>query len=127
MCFSYALLLLFIIPFSIVFVEGTTELLCKSLIFTSFRKWASKKHPFLKDLIGCGYCTSVWVAIAPAIYLSFVVLPGELSFPLFIPAVVFYHRMSNYLHNFCDKHLDKFYDARFKGSIVKEDEDITNG
>ena len=110
----YVVILL--VAIAAIFVEGATELVCKSLIFDGFRKWVSKLHPFLAELIRCGYCTSVWVAIFPAAFLSYIVSPSIwYVFPVWLVALVVVHRLSNYLHCFCDKHLDKFYDKRLKG------------
>lgn len=97
------------------FVEGATELVCKSLIFSRFRDFLSNKSSFLRDLVGCGYCTSVWVALFPSLYISYLFFVGWLlTVPLFIFLVVVIHRLSNYIHNINDKHLDKYYDSRFK-------------
>lgn len=95
---------------SVVFVEGATELICKSLFFAPLRVRLSEEHTFFKELLGCGYCTSVWVALWPAAFFAFKVTSGWLiPVILVIPLVVVLHRLANFLHNFNDKHLDKFY------------------
>ncbi len=99
-----------------VFVEGVTELVCKSQIFSGFREWVSLRSPPLKALIGCGYCASVWVAVLPAAWAAYIVSPSWcFRIPLFVFLTIVFHRLSNYLHNFNDKHLDKYYDNRLKG------------
>lgn len=101
-----------------VFVEGVTELICKSRIFSSFRLWLSSRHPFLKELIQCGYCTSVYISFLSTIPWSIYIcmLYSYWLFPLAVLlGTVFFHRLSNYLHNANDKYLDKFYDNRLRG------------
>lgn len=89
---------------SVVFVEGLTELLVKSKIFGPFREYLAKKSIFLGEMISCGHCASVWVSSLPAIVFSFYLGPL-----VFVPLVVVFHRLSNYLHNINDKFLDKYY------------------
>jgi len=94
----------------VVFIEATTELICKSLIFSKVREKLVSVHPFIAAMIKCGYCTSVWVAIFPAIYCAYLFDPRWWEFPpLFVVFMLVLHRLSNYLHNFNDKYLDKFY------------------
>ncbi len=99
------ILLLFL---GVVFVEASTELLVKSVFFAPIRKYVGGKNEFLNSLITCGYCTSVWVAIIPALCLASLqsFCPPVAAFFLFWLAL---HRMSNYLHNINDKYFDKFY------------------
>jgi hypothetical protein len=91
---------------SVFFIEGATELICKSNIFKSFRSKLSALHPFFKELLSCGYCTSVWVATAPAAFLAFRLSNsiGGLVF-VFPFLTVVLHRLSNFVHNISDKHL----------------------
>ena len=96
----------------VVFVEGATELLCKSMILKRVREVISSVHPFFDELLKCGYCTSVWVSALAALFFTWEVGGG---FVLFVLFMVCLHRLSNYLHNFNDKHLDKFYSQRRKG------------
>jgi hypothetical protein len=98
---------------SVIFVEGATELVCKSSIFLTIRSKLSALHPFIKQLLGCGYCTSVWMSTIPAGFFAFEVASSVLTMPaLFILFVVVIHRLSNFVHNINDKHFDKFYDKR---------------
>jgi hypothetical protein len=99
-------LVLFIL--SVVFVEALTELFVKSLIFSRLREFVKSKNDFVKDILSCGYCTSVWVSLFPALYLSHV---QTFCAPLvgFLLFWVSLHRLANYLHNINDKYFDKFY------------------
>jgi hypothetical protein len=107
----FLLLVFLVIPLSVVFVEGLTELVTKSVIFEPLREKLAAKNSFLNKLLQCGYCTSVWVAIFPAVFTAVLL---ACSFSLWFvlsafPLVVVYHRMSNYLHNVNDSRWDKFY------------------
>jgi len=99
------------------FVEGATELICKSLIFSGLRERVSLWGPFFSALISCGYCMSVWIAFPASIVLSYVVSSSWLVFvTLCFVLTVVVHRLSNFIHNFGDKHLDKYYDSRYRSS-----------
>lgn len=93
----------------VLLTEALTELAIKSQIFLPIRLWFSHRSNFLKELLHCGYCFSVWAAIG-------VVLACGISIPLTergiinVPiTILVVHRLSNYLHNFNDKILDKYY------------------
>ena len=95
---------------SVFFTEGATELICKSNIFKSFRSKVAALHPFFKELLSCGYCTSVWVATAPAAFLAFRLSNSFGSLVLvFLFLTVVLQRLSNFVHNINDKHFDKYY------------------
>lgn len=98
----------------VVFTEAVTELLTKSLIFSGIREKIVGKGGFLASLISCGYCTSVWVSLAPSLF--FVSIMHNLNYVQFLGLWFFIaivvHRSSNYLHNFNDKWLDKFYSKK---------------
>lgn len=112
---QYALSLVLLLLFFAVVVEGATELICKSVFFIPFRNVVSRVHPTLEELVRCGYCTSMWVAMLPAFSLAYILSPSWAWWLVFfVPLTVFIHRMSNRLHDWGDKHLDKFYDKRFK-------------
>jgi hypothetical protein len=105
---------------SVVFAEGATELICKSLFFAPLRKNIFEASAFLKSLLSCGYCTSVWVATLPAAVLSFwYVGVSFLTAPVFLGLTVIIHRLSNRFHDFGDKWLDKYYDKRYQDSQDK--------
>ncbi len=99
---------IFLFLLSVVAVEAMTGLLTVSLFFSGFRDWFSSRGEFFEELISCGYCTSVWVAILPAVFLSCfqVWISPLVAFLIFWLAL---HRMANYLHGFNDKWLDKRY------------------
>lgn len=107
---------------SIIFVEAATELICKSMFFSSTREFLARRLQFFRELLGCGYCTSVWVAILPAFFLSLWFTGGLFlkTAPTFILFMVVLHRLSNKFHDFGDKHLDKYYDSRYQDSSKKE-------
>lgn len=116
--------LLLVLALSVVFVEGLTELVRKAVIFDRPREFV-KRNNFFDALLSCGYCTSVWAAMLPA---SLVFLIGanlwfyEQVF-LFIFFTIVLHRLANYLHNFNDKHLDKYYEVprqKFQHELMKE-------
>lgn len=103
---------LVVLLLSVVFVEGLTELVRKASILDRPRGLVTK-IPFFDALLSCGYCTSVWAAALPA-SLVFLVGAGLLLYEqllLFVFFTVVLHRLANYLHNFNDKHLDKYYEV----------------
>ena len=101
---------------SVVFVEGATELVCKSSIFLGIRTKLSALHPLIKQLLGCGYCTSVWMSVVPAGLFAFKVASTIAMMPImFMLFLVVIHRLSNFVHNVNDKHFDKLYDKRMSG------------
>ena len=107
---SYLLLYLFCV---VVVVEAITELAVKSQIFLPFRRWVSSKSQFLKELLHCGYCFSVWVSLFSVSTLGTVIpLTGRGILDLAV-TVLIVHRLSNVLHNVIDKWTDKYYDTRF--------------
>ena len=109
--YTISFLILFLI-LSVVFVEGLTELARKAAIFDVPRRIITKIG-FFDSLLGCGYCTSVWAAMLPA-SLAFVFAAHLFLYEqilLFVFMTVVLHRLSNYLHNFNDKHLDKYYEV----------------
>ncbi len=91
----------------VVVVEALSELIVKSGILSKPREFVKQQSEFVKELISCGYCTSVWVSIIPAIYLVTQVNINPLAAFLIIWFSL--HRLANYLHNINDKHFDKFY------------------
>lgn len=107
-----------------IFVEGSTEIVSKSALFGPLRRrWATPRDkgaegvtdvPFLGQLVSCGHCLSVWVAMFPALVLA--VYSGSFRWwfsPVaFIFATVIIHRLSNYVHNINDRYFDKFYNKK---------------
>jgi len=99
--------------FVVVLTEALTELAIKSEIFKPFREAISKHSVWFKELLSCGYCFSVWAALA-VILLTEIHYPvtGILAVDIGLTVVVV-HRLSNILHNVIDKWTDKYYDMRF--------------
>jgi len=97
------MVLLFKIILAIITTEAITQLLTKSEFSTRFIKkplfkWRGNKFfGFLHDILDCGYCTSVWAAIIPTIWL----FKSTLVLDIFITALVL-HRLSNILHFIID-------------------------
>jgi hypothetical protein len=119
----------------IVVTEALVELLCKSKLFLFFRNFISilsnKDNWFCKYIIGfvdkvisCGYCTSVWVSsvVTPVIIFTFCDynVINLKDWLLIFMLLLFVHRLSNYLHMFIDKWVDKFYSNK---EVEEEDED----
>ena len=107
--------LFYLLLFSLA-VEATVELLVKSQIFKPIRDSLSGDIPivkFFRSIFSCGYCMSVWASVLPAVWLTYNL--GNFTFMgSFMPArfllfLLLIHRASNYLHDFHDKILDKFY------------------
>lgn len=36
----------------------------ETALFAPFRGWAGHRSPWLGKLVGCGYCLSLWIAVA---------------------------------------------------------------
>jgi len=105
----------------IVCIEATTEIVTKSKLFEPFRLFLDrlrKKRRWLEYLttpLFCAHCFSVWAA---ALYATlFLVLPYYLGLEYlrqavwFFMAILFFHRISNYLHMVVDR-VDKFYSKK---------------
>jgi len=95
---------------SAVFVEGVTEVILKSKLFEPLVNTLKERNNFFLQLLSCGFCFSMW----PSMLISLILilyLGGDLIlyFPKFVFFSVVIQRLSNYIHNFNDKYLDKFY------------------
>jgi hypothetical protein len=101
---------------AVILTELLTELAIKSVLFKPLRGRLRRLSGWLDELLTCGYCFSVWVAFGVVflIQVSYS-LVGSQWVDLGLTALVV-HRLSNYLHNFNDKFLDKYYDLRFINS-----------
>lgn len=97
---------------AVVLTELLVELVVKSEIFKPLRQ-ALGRWDWIKKLVNCGYCFSIWAAIA-VVFLTDIPYPltGNRWLNLGLTALVI-HRLSNYLHNFNDKFFDKYYDVRY--------------
>ena len=116
--------LVLLLLFSVVFTEGLTELVRKASILDKPRDFI-RKISFFDLLLSCGYCTSVWSAMLPASLVFLIAAPLLFyqKIALFVFFTVVIHRLSNYLHNFNDKHLDKYYQVsrqQFEHQLAKE-------
>ena len=107
---------------AIILVENITELVVKSQLFEPVRRVVIYFNDFLGKLIRCGQCLSLWTSIGVVFLVDVSYNFTEHSYlNLFLTALIV-HRLSNYLHNFCDKCLDKYYDCRYINS-EKDSED----
>jgi hypothetical protein len=108
----------------VIVVEAATEILVEAkiteLVRQAIRERAYPQTPegatepvlgprrwrFLADLLSCGYCTSVWVAMLAAVLAPWVVRPQEACWLVlagawlvnWLLAVLVLHRLSNWLH-----------------------------
>jgi len=100
----------------IVLIEAITNILSKSILFEPVREFFHKYNKFIYRLLGCPYCTSVWVSMfcVAMLYLyNISVLPLPLA--LFFMGIVF-HRLSNILHFIIDR-----IDSNYIVFLDKED------
>ena len=104
----------------ILLTELTTELVIKSEIFKPVREIIFKLGDWFTKLFSCGYCFSVWAATG-VVFLTNTSYPliGNHWLDLGLMALVV-HRLSNYLHNFNDKALDKYYSMSHVNSEPKD-------
>lgn len=110
--------------FAVLLTELLTELVIKSEITKPARDFIKSKGSWLETLFSCGYCFSVWAAFGVAFLLGLAYnLTGWYWVDLTLTSLLI-HRLSNYLHNFNDKILDKYYDTRYinSGSMPEEEE-----
>jgi hypothetical protein len=103
----------------VVLTELLTELVIKSVIFQPVRNVFFRLGKWFTDLFKCGYCFSVWIAIG-VVFLPHTPSPltGNSWVDLGLMSLIV-HRLSNYLHNFNDKFLDKYYSMRHINSEHK--------
>jgi len=90
---------------AIIFIEAVTEIIVSSSIFARFRKAVATKSDFLGELIHCGYCTSIWVAMSVAWAVP-LILSGIFIVDYLIKIFVL-HRISNILHEFIARWLGR--------------------
>lgn len=106
---------------AVILVELLTELIVKSTIFKPFRRRIKSLGSWFRELFSCGYCMSVWVAFGVVLVLQLSYdFTGITPVDLGLTALIV-HRLANYLHNFNDKWLDKYYDQRFVNAERDED------
>lgn len=91
---------------AIIATEAITQLATKSEFSSRFIKkplfkWRDKKFfGFLHDILDCGYCTSVWAAIAPTYW--FITDSPGVQFLDIVIIILVIHRLSNMLHFIID-------------------------
>ena len=91
--------------FIVIACEAITELLTTGDIFTELRGWLSRKWNFMSRLLACGYCFSVWpaMAIAWAVPLT---ITGYCLIDIAIK-IFAVHRLSNWFHEFMSRWLSR--------------------
>lgn len=101
---------------SAIFTEALTELIVKSAILKRTRRLLSSLGSFPRKMLSCGYCFSVWAAMAPATLSVVVCSPGGIVISVlqWIAVWLIVHRLSNYAHNINDKYFDKYYSNKHK-------------
>ncbi|MBD3260368.1 MAG: hypothetical protein GF334_01600 [Candidatus Altiarchaeales archaeon] len=104
---AFYLFVLLVVSFA---VEALTEIVIKSEVFRPFRELIFKLGPFFQKLFTCGYCFSVWVALAAVSAVPDLVLPLSGVFGVnMLLTILVVHRLSNVIHNVIDKWTDKYY------------------
>lgn len=92
--------------------EAVVEIVVKSNIFEPVRKFLEKRNSFLFQLVSCGHCFSMWASLL-VVSVFFIganiSIEGVSNILLFPVGVILVHRVSNYLHMFIDRYVDKFY------------------
>ncbi len=81
---------------AVIAVEAIVEILTTSTLLNVPRAWILAKQNFFSDLIGCGWCTSVWVAASVGW-----AMPGIITGYLVVDIILktfALQRMANYLH-----------------------------
>ncbi len=102
--------------FAVILTELTTELVIKSVVFRPIRDRIKNLGKWFAELFSCGYCFSLWSSYGVVLLLGLTYnFTGWYWADLALTGLIV-HRLSNYLHNFNDKFLDKYYDARFINS-----------
>lgn len=92
----------FILKFFVIVVsiEALTELVVKSVFFSTLRNFFSggknKLYKFVNSILQCPYCFSVWSAII-------IISMSSNEYSLFVLYILSAHRLSNALHNVFDK------------------------
>lgn len=107
--------------FAVILTELFTELVVKSVVFRPIRERIQSLGRWFKDLLACGYCFSVWASYGVVLLLGLAYdFTGWYYLDLTLTGFIV-HRLSNYLHNFNDCWLDKYYNS-FRINTDKFDE-----
>jgi hypothetical protein len=105
---------------AIILTELLTELIVKSVLFRPLRAKIKGINDWFHELFSCGYCMSVWVSAGVVFTIGTSYdFTGISVVDVGLTALIV-HRLSNYLHNFNDKFLDKYYDSRFVNTEKSE-------
>lgn len=108
-----------LIVISSVVVEGMTELLSKSLLFSPFVDWLNsfkgknRVLSFFGEAFRCGYCCSSHISILVT-FLVFIFSPPKIFGSVYLDIFIFMvvcSRLSNYIHNIQDR---IYYDSAVK-------------
>lgn len=81
-----------------VVTEAITDIIAVATIFDKPRNWISNKSKFMKELLGCKYCLSVWAAAFVCLSIFAMYEPDWRSILCYAILVVFVHRLSNIFH-----------------------------
>jgi hypothetical protein len=113
--------------FAVILTELLTELVIKSVLFRPIRERIKGLGSWFKEFFSCGYCFSVWAAYGVVLLLQLTYdFTGWFWLDLSLMGFIV-HRLSNFLHNFNDKYLDKYYDLRFVNSESLGSEEVIKG
>lgn len=105
---------------AIILTELLTELIVKSGFFKPLRTKLKGINNWFQELFSCGYCVSVWVSAGVVFTIGTSYdFTGISVVDLGLTSLIV-HRLSNYLHNFNDKWLDKYFDTRFVNTEKSE-------
>jgi hypothetical protein len=107
----------------ILLVEAITYMIMKAEPLQPLVNGIKELHPYLEDLLSCGYCLSFWVtlivvslfqgtAVQPLELFEFTKFSALFNFLIVLPIV---HRLSSVLHGGIDKHFDRHLDKRYRG------------
>lgn len=88
---------------AIIATEAITEILVAGKIFQSLRDFLIGRNIFLlAGVFSCGYCMSVWMAVAVGWFVPFPL--GIVGIPIKILVV---HRLSNFFHELMSRWLGR--------------------
>jgi hypothetical protein len=93
-------------------VEATTNILSKSVLFESLRKYLFESKNsyliFIHNILDCPYCTSVWVSFFYTFIWFVYIKYGLPFFVLLFFLSIAVHRVSNIVHFIIDR-LDEYH------------------
>lgn len=89
----------------IICTEAITELIVHSVIFKPIRDYISSLSNFTHELVGCGYCISVWAAMFCSFLVAPLTLPTHFFAANWLIWTLTFHRLSNFLNDFADRYI----------------------